>query len=236
MYHGKRIALVIPALDEEQTISGVLALVDRTLVDELIVVDNGSRDQTAQKARQAGARVVAERRRGYGCACLRGIAAVEQADVILFHDADGSDDPAEARQLISRLVEGNLDLVVGSRTLGNVEPGALTPIQTFGNWLTCSLVWFFWGVRFTDLGPFRALTSRALERLDMSDPDFGWTIEMQVKAAQRGLRVAELPVTCRNRQGGRSKVSGTIWGSYRAGRRILEVVLKAKLAEVLAAS
>jgi glycosyltransferase involved in cell wall biosynthesis len=227
-----RIALVIPALDEAATIADVVRGVDRNLVDRVVVVDNGSVDATAEEATEAGALVVSESRRGYGSACLAGIAAVPEADVLVFMDGDGSDDPTEIESLVARLVERDLDMVVGSRTRGECESGALTPVQAFGNLLTCSLVRLFWGVRFTDLGPFRVVRREALRRLAMRDPDFGWTIEMQVKAAQQQLRVEEIPVRYRRRQGGQSKVSGTVIGSYRAGRRILGYVLAAKLREI----
>lgn len=232
MFGSLRVALIIPALDEQETIAEVVRGVDGRLVDRVVVVDNGSADGTAPRAREAGAHVVCEPRRGYGSACLAGIAVVPEAEVLVFMDGDGSDDPAEIGPLVRRLVDGDLDMVVGSRTRGERERGALTPVQAFGNQLTCSLVRLFWGMRFTDLGPFRAVTRAALQRLQMRDPDFGWTVEMQVKAAQQRLRVEEIPVRCRRRRGGRSKVSGTVIGSYRAGRRILSYVLVAKLQEI----
>ncbi len=233
MYHDQHIALIIPVLDEEQTIGAVVSAVDRSMVDQVLVVDNGSVDATATVARQAGATVLNEPRRGYGSACLTGIAAAEQADVLVFLDGDGSDDPREIPALLETLHSTGAELVIGSRTRGKTEPGALTPVQELGNWLTCTLVRWFWGVRFTDLGPFRAVTREGLKRLAMADPDFGWTIEMQVKAAQRGLSIQEIPVTCRVRRGGQSKVSGTLLGSYHAGRRILSYVFEAKARDLL---
>ncbi|MCB9556403.1 MAG: glycosyltransferase family 2 protein [Deltaproteobacteria bacterium] len=233
MFEGKRVALIIPALDEATTIGEVIAAVDRQLVDDLIVADNGSSDQTAQIASAAGADVVVARRRGYGSACLAGIARARQhgAELFAFLDADGSDDPRELGLLFELLAARSLDLVIGSRVLGTAERGALTPVQRFGNALTCTLVRIFWGVRFTDLGPLRVITGPALDALEMVDPDFGWTIEMQVKSAQRGLRVAETAVSYRNRRGGRSKVSGSLRGSYLAGRKILGYVFAAKFRE-----
>jgi glycosyltransferase involved in cell wall biosynthesis len=232
MIGGLRVLLIIPALNEQESLGPVLAAVDRTLVDDLVVVDNGSRDRTADVARAGGARVLREERRGYGSACLKAIREGPAADIVAFMDGDGSDDPREMPSLLEALLERDADLVIGSRTLGRSEPGALSPLQEFGNALTCTLVRLLWRVRYTDLGPFRAVRRPALERLEMRDPDFGWTIEMQVKAAQRGLKVTEIPVTYRNRRAGQSKVSGNLMGSFRAGKRILGYVLAAKLGEL----
>lgn len=220
-------AVIIPALDEEEAIGPVLAAIDRSLVDTVVVGDNGSRDRTAEVARAGGAVVVHEPRRGYGSACLRAIAEVRDHDILVFLDADGADDPEEIPRVLAPLATG-ADLVIGSRVLGEVESGALTPVQRFGNALACGLVHAFWGVRYTDLGPFRAVATPAYRQMEMRDPDFGWTIEMQVRAVQLGLRVREVPVSCRIRRGGRSKVSGTLSGSFRAGRRILTHVLRAR--------
>jgi glycosyltransferase involved in cell wall biosynthesis len=233
MYHGHRVAVIMPALDEAETIGAVVGAIDRALVDRVVVGDNGSVDATATVAAAAGAEVVREARRGYGSACLRAIAAVPEADILVFLDADGSDDPAEIPLFLATLVRDHADVVIGSRVTGRAEAGALTPLQRFGNGLTCTLVRWLWGVRFTDLGPFRAIWRRTFDDLDMRDPDFGWTIEMQVKAAQRGLRVVEVPVDYRVRRGGKSKVSGTLLGSLRAGRRILGYVFAAKARELL---
>ena len=232
MYRGYRIVVIIPTLNEEAAIGPLLADVDRTVVDAIIVADNGSTDQTARRAREHGAVVVHEPRRGYGSACLRALRDVTNADVVVFMDGDGSDDPREITHLLQVLLDSDADLAIGSRVLGTSEQGALTPVQRFGNSLTCSLVRLLWGIRYTDLGPFRAIRKAALDRLRMSDPDFGWTIEMQVKAAQRGLRVIETPVTRRIRRTGRSKVSGNLVGSWRAGKRILGYVLRAKMHEL----
>ncbi|MEZ4647974.1 MAG: glycosyltransferase family 2 protein [Candidatus Eisenbacteria bacterium] len=243
---------MLPALNEADAIGPVLRAIDRTLVDEVVVGDNGSTDGTPEVAAAHGAHVVHQARRGYGSACLEAIATVPDVDILVFLDADGSDDPAEIPLLLRTLTEnvpdargvgdGNgahgaddrhgVDLVIGSRVTGNAEPGALTPLQRFGNSLTCTLVRLLWGVRYTDLGPFRAIWKDRYDELEMSDPDFGWTIEMQVKAAQRALRVAEVPVTYRVRRAGESKVSGTIQGSYLAGTRILGYVARAKLGDL----
>lgn len=233
MFRGHKTALIIPALDEEATIGQVVAAADRRVVDQVIVADNGSRDATAERAAAAGAEVVLAARRGYGSACLAGIREAADAELLVFLDGDGSDDPSEIPQLLEALVDDEADLAIGSRTLGRAEPGALTAVQRFGNALTCSLVHLLWGTQYTDLGPFRAIRRTALDRLEMGDPDFGWTIEMQVKAAQRGLRAVEVPVSRRIRRGGESKVTGNLVGSYRAGTRILGYVARAKAAELV---
>ena len=215
-----RVVAVIPALDEEASVGGVIAAIPREIVDEVIVVDNGSRDATAQRAAQAGARVVAEPGRGYGAACLAGIAAAGDPDVFLFLDADHSDDPREAALLLER-IGGGYDLVVGSRVLGRREPGALPPQSLFGNWLAATLIRMRFGFRYTDLGPFRAIRADALRRLGMRDRNYGWTIEMQMKALRHGMRVCEVPVSYRPRPAGRSKVTGSLVGGARAGAKIL---------------
>jgi len=194
-------------------------------VRRVIVADNGSTDSTARVAREHGAMVVFEPRRGYGAACLKAIAALgaDPPDVVLFLDADLSDDPTEAPLVLGPILEGRADLVVGSRVLGEREPGALTPHARFGNWLATRLLAALYGARYTDLGPFRAIRYDALLSLGMKDRDFGWTVEMQVKAARHGLRHAEVPVRYRRRMG-RSKISGTLSGSVRAGAKILTVL------------
>ncbi len=224
-------ALIIPALDEEEAIGGALDAVPAGLFETIVVVDNGSRDSTAEVARAHGATVVSEPRRGYGAACLRGIAALpDSIEAVAFMDADGSDDPAEARALLEPLERGEADLVIGSRELGEAEAGALTPQQRFGNRLTVTLVRWLFGARYTDLGPFRAIRRESLETLEMRDRDYGWTIEMQIKAARRGLRVVEVPVSYRRRAAGRSKVSGSLWGGMAAGVKILWTVARLSVA------
>jgi hypothetical protein len=222
-----RIAVVIPALNEEAAVVGVVTRVRAALGDRLgqvIVADNGSSDTTAARAAAAGAVVVSEPRRGYGAACLAGLAAVEgEVDIILFLDSDGSDLVEDAPRLIAPVVDGTADLVIGSRVAGKIEPGAMTIPQRFGNWLAPLLVRLIWGVRYTDLGPFRAIRCDALDQLAMQDRDFGWTIEMQVRAAKQRLRIAEVATGYRRRIG-ISKISGTIRGVVLAGTKILYVI------------
>jgi hypothetical protein len=201
------------------------------LYARVLVVDNGSRDATAAAARAGGAEVVSEPRRGYGQACLTGLAALgADADVIVFMDADGSDVPAEAERLLEPIRRGEADLVIGSRALGEAAPGSLTWPQRWGNRLAVALIRLLFTHRYTDLGPFRAVRREALDKLAMRDPNFGWTAEMQVKALKRGLRVQEVPVSYRRRLG-RSKISGTASGVLRAGTKILWTILKLRLAK-----
>ncbi len=224
-----RVSVVIPALNEEGSIEaavrGIFAAAPDGLA-EVIVADNGSTDRTAEKARAAGATVVLQPERGYGAACLAGLEIVDiESNIILFMDADLSDVPEEADGLLAPIINGEADLVIGSRTLGQVEAGAMSAPQRFGNWLAPVLVRVLWGVRYTDLGPFRAIRRDALERLDMADRDFGWTIEMQVRAAKAELRIAERPVSYRRRVGV-SKISGTLRGVFAAGSKILYVIAR----------
>jgi len=219
-----RIAVIIPAVDEEEAIGLVLAELP-PVVSEVIVVDNGSSDRTAEVARAGGARVVHEPRRGYGQACLAGIAAAEGADVIAFLDGDHSDYPVQLVDVLAPILAGEADLVIGSRALGRRAPGAHPPHAVLGTRLCVGLMNLVAGTRATDLGPFRAITAEALRRLDMRDRNFGWTVEMQLKAARRGLRVREVPVDYRPRIG-RSKVSGTVSGTFRAGAKILGTIAR----------
>ncbi len=217
--------VIIPVLNEEKSIGFVLKAIP-AFVAEVIVVDNGSTDGTADVARSYGATVVSEPRRGYGSACLRGMAALAaDTGVVIFLDGDYSDYPEEMQGLLGPIREGSADLVIGSRVLGRREKGALLPVALFGNWLTTRLVRWGWGVAYTDLGPFRAVRYQSLRAMDMRDRDFGWTIEMQVKAAGLGMRVIEVPVSYRKRIG-TSKISGTVLGSWRAGRKILYIVAR----------
>ena len=219
------IVVVIPAYNEEMAIGKVLAAIPPDLVRQVIVVDNGSTDATAATARDMGARVLHEPRRGYGQACLSGLAALEEAEIVVFLDGDYSDFPEEMPALVQPIASGEADLVIGSRTLGRSEKGALLPQQRFGNALATWLIHRLFGVSFTDLGPFRAIRRSALEKLDMADRNFGWTVEMQVKAARAGLRCREVPVRYRPRLG-QSKVSGTLSGTLRAGYKILWTIFR----------
>lgn len=222
MRNGKRIGVVIPALNEERAIAKVLADIP-DWVDQVVVADNGSTDATPSVAEAGGAVVVHEPERGYGAACLRGIAALDAIDVVVFLDGDYSDHPEEMVMLVDPIADDQCDLVIGSRVLGEAEAGALTPQQRFGNWLACFLMRLRWRVRYSDLGPFRAIAAPALHRIDMQDRNFGWTIEMQIKAAVAGLRSREVPVRYRPRIGV-SKISGTIKGSIMAGIIILSTI------------
>lgn len=239
-----RVAVVIPALDEEEALPLVLAAIPPALHDVAIVGDNGSRDRTADVARAAGALVVREPRRGYGSACLaaldvvlgrtvpgdpraRGVDALplRDADVVVFLDADLSDHPEDLAQLLAPILRDDADFVVGSRTRYAESRAVLTPQQRFGNALACLLLRLLFGARHTDLGPFRAIRVDALRHLAMRDRDYGWTVEMQLKARVAGLRVVEVPVRYRARIAGRSKVSGSLVGSVRAGWKILGWIL-----------
>jgi glycosyltransferase involved in cell wall biosynthesis len=213
------ICLIIPALNEAESIGRLLELIPRGLFSQIIVVDNGSTDSTAEAARAAGAQVVVELRRGYGQACLAGLSQLQaEITTVVFMDADLSDDPTDLERLVQTLEAGDWDLVIGSRVLGRAEAGSLTALQRFGNALTTRLIWH---VRYTDLGPLRIIRRDALQRLALRERGFGWNVEMQARAARLGLRVTEIPVSYRRRQYGKSEISGTLAGSFRAGARIL---------------
>ncbi|HUZ46640.1 MAG TPA: glycosyltransferase family 2 protein [Terriglobia bacterium] len=220
-------ALIIPALNEAETIGPLLRQIPANLFSQIIVVDNGSRDLTAETALAAGAQVIREPRRGYGQACISGLEQLKPSiNAVVFMDADLSDDPQDLERLIRLFGQSSWDMVMGSRVLGSAEKGALTPIQRFGNWLTTRLIVLLWNVHFTDLGPLRILRRDSLERLKLQDRTYGWNVEMQAKAAQLGLKTLESPVNYRQRQSGRSKISGSISGSFRAGVKILWTVYR----------
>jgi glycosyltransferase involved in cell wall biosynthesis len=222
---GPMVAAVIPARNEEQAIGKVIAALPRDLVQRVIVVDNGSTDNTAAVARAAGAQVVAEPRPGYGRACAAGVAASRDADVLLFLDGDYSDYPEEAPAILAPILEEKADLVIGSRLRGRRQPGALPPHQLFGNWLVSRLMQLLYGLSISDLGPFRAIRTELLISLGMREMTYGWPTEMMVKAARRGARVAEVPVSYRRRIG-RSKISGTVRGTILSTYHILGVTLR----------
>lgn len=222
------IDVVIPAYNEEESIGLVLADIPAGLVRRVVVADNNSRDATATRAREAGAEVVPAPVQGYGSACLAGLDHLRRTgppEVVVFLDADYSDHADEMPRLVEPIARDEADLVIGSRALGNAEPGALLPQARWGNRFACLLVRLLYGHRYTDLGPFRAITWRALESLGMRDPNFGWTAEMQVKALRRGLRVVEAPVSYRRRTGV-SKITGTVSGTVRAGWKIVITVFR----------
>ena len=227
MYKGKRIGVIIPALDEEQAIAHVIADIPGW-ADDIVVVDNGSRDRTAKVAITGGARVVRENQRGYGAACQAGVRALDAVDIVVFLDGDYSDHPEEMLLLVDPIAAREADFVVGSRVSCGAERGALTPQQRFGNWLACVLMRRLWGAGYTDLGPFRAIHRDALSRLAMSDRGYGWTVEMQIKSVKAGLKYLEVPVSYRPRIGA-SKISGTLRGSILAGITILRWIARSTL-------
>jgi glycosyltransferase involved in cell wall biosynthesis len=221
--------VIIPAYNEEKAIGLVISDIPRHLVRHIIVCDNNSKDRTGEMVLAAGAILVKEPRPGYGYACLKGMAYVqdlaEKPDIIVFLDGDHSDYPEYLGALIRPIETGQADLVIGSRALGKKEAGSMTFPQRFGNWLATRMIRWIYRYRFTDLGPFRAIHYPALIRIDMQDKTFGWTVEMQVKAAKLGLRCAEIPVDYRRRIGV-SKVSGTVKGTILAGYKIIWTILK----------
>jgi glycosyltransferase involved in cell wall biosynthesis len=227
-----QIFVLIPAINEEPSIGKVLNDIPKNLVTEIIVVDNGSTDRTKDVAADFGATVFTEPNKGYGNACLKGLEYIFKKnlngdDIIVFLDGDYSDYPEEMNEVISPVTENGFDLVIGSRILGNklgkVSDGALLPQAVFGNWLSAKLIKLIWNYSFSDLGPFRAIKYSALKAMNMKDKNFGWTVEMQIKAAKLNLKCTEVPVSYRKRIGV-SKVTGTINGSVRAGVKILSTI------------
>ena len=218
-----RIALVIPTLNEAAAIGDVLAAVPRDIVDEIIVADSSSTDGTVGIAEAAGARVVTLRERGYGRACQAGAGAAGDSEIIVFLDGDGSDCPELIPRLVAPIIEDGRDFVIGSRTRGRRQPGSMNANQIIAGRVIGAAVRLLYGVRYTDMCPFRAIRRDALMRLGMREETYGWNLEMQMRAARAGLRIVELPVTHRRRAGGASKVSGNLRGTVRAGWRILAV-------------
>lgn len=227
---NKDIKVIIPAFNEQNSIGKVIRDIPKDWVSEVIVVNNNSKDDTEEVARKAGVTVLKEERQGYGYACLKGMDYVKaqnlQPDIIVFMDADYSDHPEQLPEVVKPILEKDMDLVIGSRALGEKEKGAMTPQQVFGNWLATRLLRLFYGADFTDLGPFRAVTWEALQRINMQDKTYGWTVEMQLKAAKLGLRCTEVPVKYRKRREGVSKVSGTLKGTLGAGYKIIWTIFR----------
>jgi glycosyltransferase involved in cell wall biosynthesis len=224
------ISVIIPALDEEEPIAGVVRECLATgLPNEVIVVDNGSTDRTAERAREAGARVVTAPR-GYGRACAAGVRALSpECDIVVFLDGDGSDVPGFMNQLVEPVARGTHDFVIGSRTRGQRQPGSMNLQQIFAGRLAGLILRLLYRVHYTDMSPFRAIRRDALERLDMREQTYGWNLEMQMKAARDGLRILEISVSHRRRAGGQSKVSGTFRGTFVAGARIVATLARVAL-------
>lgn len=223
------IDVIIPVYNEADSISKVIAEIPAHLVRHIIVCNNGSTDDTADLALKAGAKVVHQPIKGYGNACLKGMEYVSTLeilpDIIVFVDGDYSDYPEEMSLLIEPILKNEVDMVIGSRALGSMESGAMMPQQIFGNWLATTLIKFIYNYEFTDLGPFRSIRYDKLMSMEMADKTFGWTVEMQVKAAKMNMKTMEVPVRYRKRIG-KSKVSGTVKGTILAGHKILWTIFK----------
>ena len=220
-----RISVIIPAYNEEDSIGLVLDALPQNLIHEIIVVDNNSTDDTARSASEKGARGVAEKRRGYGSACLKGISELDNPDIVVFLDGDFSDYPEEIIQLVEPIESGKKDFVLGSRMLIPESRSALLPQSRYGNQLAVFLMRLFFRHKFTDLGPFRAIRYESLKAIAMQDANFGWTVEMQIKAVKKGLRIMEIPVKYRERVGV-SKITGTFSGTIKAGAKIIYTIFK----------
>jgi glycosyltransferase involved in cell wall biosynthesis len=220
-----KVSVIIPAFNEESSIGLVLNDLPKDSLHEIIVVDNGSTDDTANVASESGARVVEEKQKGYGSACLRGIAELTQPDIVVFLDGDYSDYPDEITKLIQPILDGEKDFVLGSRMILPESRAALLPQARYGNWLAVFLIRIFFKHRYTDLGPFRAIRHESLKSIGMQDQNFGWTVEMQIKAVQKGLRICEIPVRYRERVGV-SKITGTVSGTLKAGTKIIYTIFK----------
>lgn len=224
-----KIIIIIPAFNEENAVGKVVKAIPKDWVEEIVVVNNNSTDQTRQSAEKEGALVLDQPIKGYGNACLKGIEYIkskaEKPDIIVFLDADYSDYPEQLPELVKPILEEKMDMVIGSRALGKREGGSMTFPQVFGNWLATRLIKLFYGYRFTDLGPFRAIRWDKLMEINMQDKTFGWTVEMQVKAAKMKMKCTEVPMAYRNRIG-KSKVSGTVYGTVMAGYKILYTIFK----------
>jgi glycosyltransferase involved in cell wall biosynthesis len=216
------VSVIVAALNEEDAIARVIRAVPRKIAGEIIVVDNGSTDRTADVARNAGARVVPEPNRGYGRAFRAGLRTISsRCEIVVFLDGDGSDYPEVMGQLVQPIAEGTHDFVISSRTRGQRERGSMNFHQVFAGYMVGLILHTLYGVRFTDMGPFRAIRRDALERMQLREETYGWPLEMQMKAARAGLRILEVPVDYRRRAGGQSKIAGTVFGSIKAASRIL---------------
>lgn len=226
MINDYRVVVIIPAINEEESLPKVIKDIPN-YVDETIVVDNGSTDKTIAVAKQAGATVLKESERGYGAACLKAIDYIKDKyfDIIVFLDGDYSDFPEEMDLLLKPIIEENYEVVIGSRILGQREKGAMLPQAIFGNWLASFLIKLFWGYSFTDLGPFRAIKYSSFLKLNMVDRNYGWTVELQIKAAKQKMMCKEVPVSYRKRIG-KSKVTGTINGTAKASVKILYLIFR----------
>jgi len=220
-----RISVIIPAFNEEDSIGLVLDALPQNLIHEVIVVDNNSTDNTARSASEKGARVVAEQRRGYGSACLKGISVLDNPDIVVFLDGDFSDYPEELVKLVAPIESGEMDFVLGSRMKLPESRSALLPQSRYGNQLAVFLMRLFFRHQYTDLGPFRAIRYESLQAIAMQDTNFGWTVEMQIKAVKKGLRILEIPVKYRERVGV-SKITGTFSGTIKAGTKIIYTIFK----------
>jgi len=216
------ISVVVAALNEEEAIGHVIGSIPRDIANEIVVVDNGSTDRTAEVASAAGARVIHEPQRGYGRAYRAGLGAISpNSRIVVFLDGDGSDCPEMMSTLVQPIIEGTHDFVIGSRTRGRRERGSMNPHQVFAGYMVGFFLSLLYGVRSTDMGPFRAIRREALENLQLREETYGWPLEMQMKAARSGLRILEVPVDYRRRAGGESKIAGTVLGSIKAASRIL---------------
>lgn len=229
MYFNKIIKLIIPAVNEEKSLALVLNAIPKGICTEIIVVDNNSNDNTAEVATNYGATVLSEKISGYGITCLKGLDYIRASggcDIVVFLDGDYSDYPEDLEHILTPIIFENIDMVIGSRVKELRMPGSMTPQQVFGNWLAVFLIRLFFRHRFTDLGPFRAIKWAALEALKMEDKNYGWTVEMQVKAVKHKLVCLNVPVKYKRRAGGESKVSGTLKGSILAGIKIIKTIFK----------
>ncbi|MEO9482204.1 MAG: glycosyltransferase family 2 protein [Ekhidna sp.] len=223
------IRVIIPAFNEQNAVGLVIDEIPKEWVSDIIVVDNGSTDDTFTQAQSRGATTLKEPIRGYGNACLRGLSHIAesktQPDIVVFLDGDHSDYPEQLVELVKPIIDDEVDLVIGSRSLGNTERGSMTPQQIFGNWLATALIRLFYHKKYTDLGPFRAIRYESLKTIAMKDRTYGWTVEMQLKAAKLNLRTKDIPVNYRQRIGV-SKVSGTVKGTLGAGYKIIYTIFK----------